>query len=55
VGFRSREAVTYPAVTFATSEIGVKGRPRRINVVVEKVEIDPVLDDARFRMPEASR
>ena len=36
-------------------EIGVKGRPRRISVVVEKVEIDPVLDDARFRMPEASR
>jgi hypothetical protein len=33
-------------------EIGVKGRPRRIRVVVEKVEIDPVLDDARFRMPE---
>jgi len=36
-------------------EIGVKGRPRRISVVVEKVEIDPVLDDARFRMPESSR
>ena len=36
-------------------EIGIKGRPRRISVVVEKVEIDPVLDDSRFRMPEASR
>jgi hypothetical protein len=36
-------------------EIGVKGRPRRISVRVEKVEIDPVLDDSRFRMPEASR
>ena len=36
-------------------EIGVKGRPRRIKVVVEKIEIDPVLDDARFRMPESSR
>lgn len=35
-------------------EIGVKGRPRRVSVVVERVEIDPVLDDARFRMPEAS-
>jgi hypothetical protein len=32
-------------------EIGVKGRPRRLSVVVEKIEIDPVLDDARFRMP----
>jgi hypothetical protein len=36
-------------------EIGVKGRPRRISVVVEKVEIDPVLDDSRFRMPEGLR
>ena len=27
------------------------GRPRRIRVVVETVEIDPALDDARFRMP----
>jgi hypothetical protein len=36
-------------------EIGIKGRPRRVSVVVEKVEIDPVLDDARFRMPEGSR
>lgn len=36
-------------------EIGVKGRPGRVSVVVETVEIDPVLDDARFRMPEASR
>jgi phosphoribosylformylglycinamidine (FGAM) synthase PurS component len=36
-------------------EIGIKGRPRRISVLVEKVEINPVLDDARFRMPEASR
>jgi hypothetical protein len=36
-------------------EIGVKGRPRHISVVVEKIELDPVLDDARFRMPEGSR
>jgi hypothetical protein len=36
-------------------EIGVKGRPRRFSVIVEKVEIDPVLEDARFRMPEAYR
>ncbi len=36
-------------------EIGVKGRPHRVKVVVEKVEIDPALDDARFRMPEPSR
>lgn len=36
-------------------EIGVKGRPRRVSVVVEEVEIDPVLDHARFRMPVSSR
>ena len=42
-------------LVFARSiEIGVKGRPRRISVVVEKIEIDPVLDDARFRMPEGT-
>ena len=35
-------------------EISVKGRPRRIRVVVEKIEIDPALDDARFRMPEGT-
>jgi hypothetical protein len=31
---------------------GVRGRPRRLSVVVEKVELDPALDDARFRIPE---
>jgi hypothetical protein len=36
-------------------EIGVKGRPSRLRVVVEKVEIDPALDDARFRMPDGPR
>jgi len=36
-------------------EIEAKGRPRRISVLVEKVEIDPLLDDARFRVPAGSR
>jgi hypothetical protein len=39
-------------VTFARSiETGVRGRPRRLRIVVETVEVNPALDDARFRMP----
>jgi len=32
-------------------ETSVAGRPRRLQIVVESVEVNPVLDDARFRMP----
>ena len=39
-------------VAFARSvETGVVGRPRRLRIVVEAVEVNPVLDDSRFRMP----
>jgi len=39
-------------VTFARSiETGVRGRPRRLRIVVESVEVNPALDEARFRMP----
>ncbi len=39
-------------VAFARSiETGVPGRPRRLRVVVETVEVNPVLDDGRFRIP----
>jgi len=39
-------------VTFARSiETGVPGRPRRLRIVVETVEPNVALDDARFRMP----
>jgi hypothetical protein len=39
-------------VTFARSiETGVPGRPRRLRIVVETVETNVALDDARFRMP----
>lgn len=38
-------------VAFARSiEIGPAGRPGRLRIVVESVETNPVLDDARFRM-----
>jgi len=39
-------------VAFARSiETGVAGRPRRLRIAVETVEVNPVLDDSRFRMP----
>ncbi len=30
-----------------------KGRPEKHNLTVEKIEVNPALDDARFRMPAA--
>jgi outer membrane lipoprotein-sorting protein len=39
-------------VTFARSiETGVEGRPGRLRIVVDSVETNVALDDARFRMP----
>jgi outer membrane lipoprotein-sorting protein len=39
-------------VAFARSiETGVAGRPRRLRVIVETVEVNPALDDSRFQMP----
>jgi outer membrane lipoprotein-sorting protein len=39
-------------VAFARSiETGVPGRPRRLRIVVETVEVNPALDDSRFQMP----
>jgi hypothetical protein len=39
-------------VRFARSiETGLRGRPRRLRVVVDSVEANVPLDDARFRMP----
>jgi hypothetical protein len=35
-------------------ESGARGRPRRLSVIVEKIEINPALDDARFRIPTAA-
>jgi hypothetical protein len=40
-------------VVFARSiETGVRGRPRRLRIVVDSVEVNPLLEDARFRAPE---
>jgi outer membrane lipoprotein-sorting protein len=39
-------------VRFAHSiEIGVRGRPQRMRIVVESVETNPPLDDSRFALP----
>ena len=39
-------------VRFARSiETGLRGRPRRLRIVVDSVEANVPLDDARFRMP----
>jgi hypothetical protein len=36
-------------------DTGVVGRPRRLTVSVEKVEVNPTLEDARFAMPSPGR
>jgi outer membrane lipoprotein-sorting protein len=39
-------------VAFARSiETGVAGRPQRLKIIVDDVETNPALDDARFRLP----
>jgi hypothetical protein len=32
---------------------GAKGRPEKQTITIEKIEINPAIDDARFRMPAA--
>jgi len=49
--YRETEGVLFPH----SIEVGVKGRPSRLAILVQKVEVNPALDDARFRMPEAAR
>jgi outer membrane lipoprotein-sorting protein len=34
---------------------GAKGRPEKQNIALETVELNPNLDDARFKMPEAPK
>src|SRR5262249_15167315 len=42
-------------VRFARSiEIGVVGRPQRMRIAVETVEVNPALDEARFQMPRSA-
>ena len=32
-------------------DMGASGRPQRMRIVVESVEVNPPLDQARFRLP----
>jgi hypothetical protein len=48
--YRETAGVLFPRVI----EIGIKGRPIRLRILVQTVEVNPVLDDARFRMPATS-
>ena len=36
-------------------ENGTKGRPEKQNITIEKVDVNPELDDARFKMPAPAK
>ncbi|MDD5543232.1 MAG: outer membrane lipoprotein-sorting protein [Acidobacteriia bacterium] len=36
-------------------EAGTKGSPQRQKITIDKVEINPTLDDSRFKMPEVKK
>jgi hypothetical protein len=36
-------------------QTGAVGRPQRLNIAVEEIEVNPTVDDARFEMPTLSR
>jgi hypothetical protein len=45
--FRDVSGIVFPHLI----ETHVKGRPQSLRITVQKIELDPELDDARFRMP----
>lgn len=45
--YRETGGVTFPR----SIEIGARGRPQRMRIVVESVELNPKLDEARFTLP----
>jgi hypothetical protein len=45
--FRQTGGVSFPR----SIEIGARGRPQRMRIVVESVELNPKLDEARFILP----
>jgi outer membrane lipoprotein-sorting protein len=46
--FREEGGIVFPHLI----ETRAKGRPQTLRIEVETIELDPELDDARFRMPE---
>jgi hypothetical protein len=49
--YRPANGVMFPR----SLEVGVVGRPRRLRITVEAVEVNPALDDGRFRQPTGGR
>jgi hypothetical protein len=49
--YREVEGALFPHAI----EMGAVGRPTRLNVTVERIEVNPALDEARFRMPAVER
>jgi len=45
--YRETGGVSFPR----SIEIGARGRPQRMRIVVESVELNPKIDDARFALP----
>jgi outer membrane lipoprotein-sorting protein len=48
--YRDESGIMFPH----TVEGGPKGAPQRQKIVIEKVELNPTLDDARFKVPAAA-
>jgi outer membrane lipoprotein-sorting protein len=46
--FREEGGIVFPHLI----ETRGKGRPQTLKIVIEKIELDPELDDQRFKMPE---
>jgi hypothetical protein len=49
--YRETGGILFPHVI----EVGARGGPRRLRILVQTIDLNPVLDDARFRMPDTSR
>jgi hypothetical protein len=49
-GYRPAGGILWPHVI----ENGARGRPEKQKITVEAIEVNPVIDDARFRMPGAA-
>ena len=49
--FREVGGIVFPHAI----ETQVKDRPQVLRIVVDKIELDPVLDEERFRLPRLER
>lgn len=45
--YKEVEGIIFPFVV----EGGIKGSPQKQRIVIEKIELNPAIDDARFKMP----